>query len=135
MAKVSLTSLNDYLARQPKAARRVLTRVREAIRKAVPKADEVMSYGIPTYKLNGRAVVYFAGWKEHFSIYPANVRLVAEFKDELAPFDVNDKGTIRFPLTEPVPVKLIAGIAKFRAREVAAGTSGKRPRIRKKQTP
>jgi uncharacterized protein YdhG (YjbR/CyaY superfamily) len=64
-------------------------------------------------------VIYFAGWKQHYSLYPANRRLVAAFKKELAPYEVNDKGTIRFPLDEPVPVKLIEAIAKFRAKEVA----------------
>ena len=65
-------------------------------------------------------MIYFAGWKEHYSIYPANVRLVAAFKKQLAPYQVNDKGTIRFPLSEPVPVKLIGALARFRAKEVAA---------------
>ena len=64
-------------------------------------------------------MIYFAGWKQHYSLYPANERLVAAFKDDLAPYEVNDKGTIRFPLDKPVPVKLIASLAKFRAREVA----------------
>ncbi len=61
-------------------------------------------------------VVYFAGWKQHFSLYPAIGPLVAAFQDELARYEVS-KGTIRFPLSEPVPVKLIERIAKFRARE------------------
>ena len=65
-------------------------------------------------------MLYFAGWKKHYSLYPSTDRLVKAFKDELAPYEVNNKGTIRFPLSEPVPVKLIAGIAKFRAKEAAA---------------
>jgi uncharacterized protein YdhG (YjbR/CyaY superfamily) len=63
-------------------------------------------------------VLYFAGWKQHYSLYPATEHLLDAFKDELAPYDVN-KGTIRFPLSQPVPVKLIERIAKFRAKEVA----------------
>jgi uncharacterized protein YdhG (YjbR/CyaY superfamily) len=94
----------------------VLQRVRGAIRKAVPGAEEAISYQIPTYKLHGRYVVYFAGWKSHYSLYPANARLVAAFKKDLARYEVN-KGTIRFPLAEPVPVKLIASIAKFLGKE------------------
>jgi uncharacterized protein YdhG (YjbR/CyaY superfamily) len=78
----------------------------------------VISYKIPTYKLNGRPVLYFAGWKQHYSLYPATDHVVAAFKDDLAPYEVN-KGAIRFPLSEPVPVKLIERIAKFRAKEVA----------------
>jgi uncharacterized protein YdhG (YjbR/CyaY superfamily) len=86
----------------------------------VPGGEEAISYQIPTYKLNGRAVIYFAGFREHYSIYPSSRRLEAAFKDELAPYELSGKGTIRFPVGEPVPVKLIAAIAKFRAKEAAA---------------
>jgi uncharacterized protein YdhG (YjbR/CyaY superfamily) len=88
--------------------------VRTAIRRAVPRAEEMVSYGMPTYKLHGRPLLYFAAWKHHYSVYPATARLVAAFKDELAPYRV-EKGTIRFPLTGLVPGKLIGRIAKFRA--------------------
>ena len=71
-------------------------------------------------------MIYFAGWREHFSIYPATKPIVAAFKKELAPYEVNDKGTIRFPLAEPVPVKLIARLAKFRAKEVAGRQKAKK---------
>ncbi len=90
--------------------------VRSAIRAALPKAEEVISYNMPAYKLHGEVLLYFAGWKQHYSLYPASPRLVAAFKDELAPFKV-DKGTIRFPLSAPVPRKLIAEMAKFRQAE------------------
>jgi uncharacterized protein YdhG (YjbR/CyaY superfamily) len=111
-------SVDEYIASQPEAARRVLKRVRGTIRKALPGAEEVVSYNIPAYKLHGRPVLYFAGWKQHYSFYPSTRHLVSAFKEDLAPYEVN-KGTIRFPLSEPVPVKLIEGIAKFRAKEVA----------------
>ena len=94
--------------------------MRATLRKALPGATEGISYQIPVYKLDGEMVLYFAGFRQHYSIYPANARLVAAFKTELAPFEVNDKGTIRFPLSAPVPVKLIEGIAKFRAKEAMA---------------
>ena len=119
VAKTDFTSVSEYIASQPQQVRGALKRVRSAIRKAVPRAEETIAYQIPAYKLDGRAVIYFAGWKRHYSLYPATRRLVAAFKDELAPYEVNDKGTIRFPLTEPVPVKLIEAIAKFRAKEAA----------------
>jgi uncharacterized protein YdhG (YjbR/CyaY superfamily) len=102
----------------------VLKRVRSTIRKAMPEAEEAISYKIPTYKLRGRAVLYFAGWKQHYSIYPSNDRLIAAFEDDLAPYKPS-KGTIRFPLAAPVPVKLIEGIAKFRAKEVAERANAK----------
>jgi uncharacterized protein YdhG (YjbR/CyaY superfamily) len=119
MAKTNFKSVDEYIASQPEAARGALKRVRSTIRKAVPGATEVISYQIPSYKLNGRPVLYFAGWKQHYSLYPATDHVVAAFKDALAPYEVH-KGTIRFPLSEPVPVTLIEGIAKFRANEVAA---------------
>jgi uncharacterized protein YdhG (YjbR/CyaY superfamily) len=109
-------SVDAYIAQQPKAAQTVLVQVRSILRKALPQADELISYQIPTYKLEGGAVVYFAGWKKHFSLYPASERLVQAFEKELARYEVQ-KGTIRFPLNEPVPAKLIERIAKFRAKE------------------
>jgi uncharacterized protein YdhG (YjbR/CyaY superfamily) len=116
--KTDFNSVDEYIASQPEAVQGLLGRVRKAIREAVPGAEEVISYKIPTYKLNGRAVLYFAGWKQHYSLYPVTGRVVAEFKDELSSYEV-EKGTIRFPLDQPVPVKLIGRIAKLRAKEVA----------------
>ena len=118
MARTNFTSVDHYIASQPEATRRSLARVRATIRKAVPGAEELISYGIPAYKLDGRPVLYFAGWTHHYSLYPATERVVAAFKDELAPYEVS-KGTIRLPLSQPVPVKLIASIAKLRAKETA----------------
>jgi uncharacterized protein YdhG (YjbR/CyaY superfamily) len=112
-------TISAYIGRFPQPVQKVLKQVRGTIQKAVPKAKEVISYGIPAYKMDGGAVIYFAGWKEHYSLYPANRRLVAAFKDDLASYEVNNKGTIRFPLSGRVPVRLIANITKFRAREVA----------------
>jgi uncharacterized protein YdhG (YjbR/CyaY superfamily) len=118
MAKTDFKSVDDYIATKPESVRAILQRVRGAIRKAVPRAQEAISYQIPAYNLDGGTVIYFAGWKEHFSLYPASDRLVKAFKNELAPYKIS-KGTIRFPLGEPVPTKLIADIAMFRAKETA----------------
>jgi uncharacterized protein YdhG (YjbR/CyaY superfamily) len=76
-------------------------------------------------------VLYFAGWKEHYSLYPAGKRLVRAFKDQLASYKVS-KGTIRFPLFEPVPVKLIEGIAKFRAKEAVQQKKSQPTALRKR---
>ena len=126
MAKTKSTSVAEYIESQPPNARAVLRKVRAAMRKALPSAEEVISYQIPAYRLNGRVVIYFAGWREHYSIYPAQRRLVAAFKERLAPYEVNNKGTIRFPLSEPVPARLIQDIARFRAKEVAENRGDKR---------
>ncbi len=132
MAKTNFKSVDDYIAAQPLAVRGVLEGVRSTIRKAIPKAEEVISYQIPAYKLEGGGrVLYFAGWKQHYSLYPATRTLVAAFKDELAPYELS-KGTIRFPLSEPIPVKLIARIAKFRAQEVSQGQTTKKKSKAKK---
>ena len=118
MTKTDFKSVDEYIASQPEAVQGVLERVRSTIRKAVPAAEEMISYNIPGYKLHGGPVLYFAGWKQHYSLYPATNQVVAAFKDDLAPYELG-KGTIRFPLSKPVPVKLIGRIAKFRAEEVA----------------
>jgi uncharacterized protein YdhG (YjbR/CyaY superfamily) len=118
MATPDFKSVDEYIASQPEAVRGVLGRVRSTICKAVPGAREVISYKMPTYTLCGDRLLYFAVWKQHYSIYAATESVVAAFQDELASYRV-DKGTIRFPLSEPVPVKLIGRIAKFRAKEVA----------------
>ena len=125
-----LGTIDEYIADFPRGVQRVLKQVRRTIRTALPDADEAISYRIPTFKVGGRAVIYFAGWKQHYSLYPSNARLIAAFKDDLEPYEVNDKGTIRFPLSEPVPVKLIAGIARFRAKQV-----GLPPAFRRQSSP
>jgi uncharacterized protein YdhG (YjbR/CyaY superfamily) len=130
MAKTDFKSVDEYIATFPEDAQAVLQRVRRTIRKAVPSADEVISYQIPAYKLRGARVIYFAGWKEHFSVYPATDLLVKAFKEEIAPYKVS-KGTIRFPLSKPVPVKLIERIAKFRAKEAGESTKSTPPQARK----
>ena len=116
MSKIDFKTVDEYIAGQPETAQVVLVRVRSTIRKALPRAEEVISYKIPAYKLQGVIVLYFAGWKRHYSLYPASQHLVAAFKDELAQYNVS-KGTIRFPLSEPVPARLIERIAKFRRSE------------------
>src|SRR2546423_1003855 len=93
-------SVDDYIALQPEPVRPILEQVRAAIRKAVPKAEETISYHIPTYKLPGGPLLYFAAWKRHYSLYPASPELVESFKNELSSYVVN-KGTIRFPLSQP----------------------------------
>ena len=130
MGKTGLKSVDEYLTTQPEAVQASLRRVRRAIRKAMPGADEAISYQIPTYKLHGAYVIYFAGWKKHYSLYPATRNLVVAFKEELAPYEVN-KGTIRLPLSQPVPVRLIELIAKFLAKEAAARAKAKLARPQK----
>jgi uncharacterized protein YdhG (YjbR/CyaY superfamily) len=111
-------SVEEYIASHPVEVRGTLEVVRGAILRALPGANEVISYQMPTYKMGGELVLHFAGWKRHYSLYPVGERLATAFKGELAGYKVV-KSTLRFQLSEPVPVKLIARIAKFRAKEAA----------------
>jgi uncharacterized protein YdhG (YjbR/CyaY superfamily) len=116
-------SVSQYIATFPRGSQRALTRVRGAIKSALPEAEEVISYGIPAYKLHGRIVIYFAGWHEHYSIYPLTATLEAAFEKPLERYEKSGRGTLRFPLGEAVPVKLIGDLARFRAKETAERTA------------
>jgi uncharacterized protein YdhG (YjbR/CyaY superfamily) len=124
MPKTRFKSVDEYMASLPEAAQAVLGRVRSTLRRAVPGAEETISYQMPTYKLPDGPVIYFASWKEHYSLYPASAYVLAELKDELAPYVIS-KGTIRFPFAQPVPAALIARIAKLRAAEVTGRKKAK----------
>ena len=120
MAKSGASDVTEYIAKQSPAVRTALKRIRAAIHKGAPAGEDVISYRIPAYKIHGRLALFYAGWKEHYSLYPAGSKaVIAAFKKDLARYDVR-KGTIRFALEEPVPVRLIERIAKFRAKELAA---------------
>jgi uncharacterized protein YdhG (YjbR/CyaY superfamily) len=125
MSKTIVKSVDEYIAAQPEDVQVMLQRVRGAVRAMLPAADEVISYGVPTYKLDGRYVIYFAGWKQHYSIYPVTQRVVAALKEDLVPYEVS-KGTIRFPLSQKVPVRLIQRITKLLAVEAAERAKAKR---------
>jgi uncharacterized protein YdhG (YjbR/CyaY superfamily) len=131
MGKANFTNVDEYITAQPEAAQVALQLVRSTLHKALPGAEEVIAYKIPAYRLPGGIVLYFAGWKQHYSLYPAGERMIAAFKDQLAPYKVS-KGTIRFPLSEPVPVKLIERIAKFRAEEAVLREKSKLSVLRKR---
>jgi uncharacterized protein YdhG (YjbR/CyaY superfamily) len=131
MAKTDYKSIDDYIAAQPEHIQITLERLRGIIRKAMPKAEQAISYQIPAYKLHGSPVLFFAGWKKHTSLYPATGALVAAFKKELAPYKVS-KGTIGFPLSEPIPARLIERIAKFRAKEAEERQKAKAAKPKKR---
>lgn len=126
-----MTPIAEYLAAQPAPMRRALERVRRAILKAVPGGEEVIAYKIPTIKLHGRTVLHFAAWKGYYSIYPANSRLFEAFGDRITPY-LASKSTLHFLLSEPVPVKLIEEIAKFRAAEISAVAGPSPDRLRER---
>src|SRR5687768_12104025 len=121
---MAFRSVDQYIASKPKDVRAILERVRGAIRTAVPAAEEAISYRMPVYTLDGVPVLYFAGWKHHYSLYPASDALVAAFRDELAKYQ-RTRGTIKLPLCEPVPVPLIQRIVRFRAEQLTRRDKGK----------
>ena len=133
MAKTDFKSVSEYIASKRKDVQAVLKLVRDAIRKAVPEAEELISYQMPMYRLNGGPVLYFAGWKQHYSLYPLGDAVAAEFQKELAAYEMS-RGTIRLPLSEPVPVKLIQRIAKFRAKQLTARQKAKGSRKKGHET-
>jgi uncharacterized protein YdhG (YjbR/CyaY superfamily) len=121
MARVDPNLVDTYIAKQPSEAQSVLQRVRRIIRRVLPDAEETISYQIPTYKVNGQYVVYFAGWKQHWSLYPVTESVRSALGSELASYQLR-KGTVRFPLAESVPEKLVERIV----RELARAAEGRR---------
>lgn len=106
-------NVEEYIARFPAEVRSRLTKVRAAIREVAPQAEELISYNIPSYKLAGTYLIYFAGFAKHIGMYPAP-RTADKFKDELAKYG-GGKGTVQFPHDRPLPISLIRRIVKFRA--------------------
>ncbi|MGZ4741367.1 MAG: iron chaperone [Ilumatobacteraceae bacterium] len=125
MANTDFRSVDEYIESLPEHVQPVVQRVLGTLRKALPSAQEVISYQIPALRTDGGIVLYFAGWKEHISIYPVTDALMASFGDELRPYRAS-KGTLRFPLDRPMPVRLIARVAKFRAADVAERATARR---------
>ncbi len=111
-SRLTAESVDEYIIGFPSDVQKVLKKIRATIRKAAPKAVESISYQIPAYKLNGKVLIYFAGFAKHVSVYPAS-RDAKEFKKELAEYK-GGKGTIQFPLDKPIPYDLITRIVKFR---------------------
>ena len=132
VARPSVGGVEEYIASQPDEVQPVLQRVRRIIRKALPGAEETISYAIPTYKRNGQYVVYFAAFKQHWSLYPVTGPVREQLKRELASYE-GGKGTVRFPLSEPLPTRLVerivrklANVADARARAKASKNRPKR---------
>jgi uncharacterized protein YdhG (YjbR/CyaY superfamily) len=109
-----------YMAAQPPATRKVLKEMRELIRAAAPTAIEAFSYGIPAFTLDGRPLIYYAGWKQHTSLYPIGEVLLAAQGVDSDKYKTA-RGTIRFPLAEPIPASLVKRLVKGRIAQVRKG--------------
>ena len=106
-----------YIAAQPPNARTALKQVLAAIRAAAPKAEEGFSYRIPSFRLDDRPLVWYAAFKNHYSMYPIGAAVTRALGKGVEQYETS-KGTIRFPLDEPVPVGLVKKLVKARINEV-----------------
>jgi uncharacterized protein YdhG (YjbR/CyaY superfamily) len=114
-SKSQSKSIDEYISQFPKNVRNVLEELRRIIKESAPEAEETISYGIPTFDLNGRHLVHFAAYKSHVGFYPTSSGIKA-FKKELSPFKTS-RGTVRFLLDKPIPFDVVKKIVRFRVRE------------------
>lgn len=108
-------TIDAYIADFPEPVQQLLQEVRATIRAAAPEAAETISYQIPTFTLNGKYLVHFAAFKNHIGFYPGPSGLLA-FKDALSAY-AGAKGSVQFPINQPLPLEVIAGIVKYRVQE------------------
>lgn len=123
MAETTPTTIDEYIAGYPSDVQDILQKIRFTISEAAPEAEEAMAYGIPTFTLLGRNLVHFGASKNHIGFYPTPSG-IAHFKDELGAYK-HAKGSIQFPLDQPMPFDLIRRIVVFRAEEQRAAAAAK----------
>ena len=111
MAKTNFQSIDEYIAACPPEAQAYLQEIRKLIRRLVPDAKEKISYQIAAFERNGKNIIHFAGWKKYVSLYPVPAGSEA-FERQIAKY-VDGKGTVKFALDEPLPIKLIERVVKL----------------------
>jgi len=116
--KKQFKTIDEYIKTFPEDVQAILQKMRQTIRKAAPQAEEAISYQMPTFKLNGRNLVHFAGYKHHVGFYPVPSGIDA-FERELSRYR-QGKGSVQFPLDRPVPYDLVRKIVIFRMKESLA---------------
>ncbi len=107
-------TMDQYMKAFPKDVQSVLEKIRQSIRKVVPEAQETISYRMPTFKLMGRVLVYFAAFRKHIGLFPPAPR---EFNKEVSKYE-GPKGNLKFPTDEPIPYDLITRIVLFRKKAI-----------------
>ncbi len=117
------TSIDAYIAQYPPNVRSILQKIRSTIRRAAPRAEEIISYRMPAFRLHG-ILVYFAAFKQHIGLYPP-VNGDSKLLKAIAPY-AGEKGNLRFPLDQPIPYDLIERIVKLRVQQNTAKSSRKR---------
>ncbi len=111
MAKTNFQSIDEYIAACPPESQKYLREIRKLIHTLVPDAKERISYQIAAFERNGKNIIHFAGWKKHVSLYPVPAGSEA-FERQIAKY-VDGKGTVKFLLDEPLPIKLIERVVKL----------------------
>jgi uncharacterized protein YdhG (YjbR/CyaY superfamily) len=114
-SKRQFESIDEYIKPFPKDVRDILEKVRQAIQRAAPEAEEAISYQMPTFKLNGN-LVHFAAHRTHIGFYPTPSGIEA-FKKELSPYK-GARGSVQFPIDKPIPLELVKRIVKYRVKEM-----------------
>lgn len=112
------SSIDEYIDKAPQFSQARLIELREIIKKLIPNAEEAISYGMPTFKLNGKNVVHFAAFKNHIGFYPLPSG-VAYFQDLTKEFETS-KGTVQFPYDKPLPADIVKEVIEFRLGELKA---------------
>lgn len=110
-------NVDEYMAQLPEDRRAVMEQLRSTIRSAAPDASEAISYNMPAFRLHGRFLVSYEAYKRHYSLFPWSDAMVEELGEEMSRYAVG-KGTIRFPVGDPIPLELVTRIVEFRHREV-----------------
>ena len=117
-AQRATQTIDDYIANYPPEIQALLAKMRATIRKAAPKAEEMINYGVPTFTLGDRNLVHFSAAKKHIGFYPTP-SAIAAFKEELSGY-AGAKGSVQFPYDQRLPLGLITRIVKFRVKEEQA---------------
>jgi len=120
--KQPLTTIDEYISTFPANTQTILQKVRQTIHQAAPDAVETISYGIPTFDLNGNHLISFAGWKRHLSLYPVPAGDAA-FQQQIAPYK-KGRGTLQFPFDKPIPYDLVEQVVIWLMREKPAKEKG-----------
>lgn len=124
MNPIAPSTINEYIAGFPDDLQLILNQVRATIQQAAPDAEESIAYGMPAYRLKGKPLVYFAGYKNHIGFYATPTGHIA-FAKELSKYK-QGKGSVQFPIDQPMPLELIAQIVEFRVFENLEKGKGKK---------
>ena len=121
MPQTPIRDIDEYIAGFPEEIQEILQKIRVTIKKAAPEAEEGISYKMPTFNLDGHYLIYFAAYKKHIGLYPVPTG-DKKFKEEIAGYQTG-KGTLQFPLDQPIPYALITRMVKLRIKENLAGAN------------